>query len=65
MKTTDRSCKNGEKRTGSCAEMTRILKKSSFFGHPPPDTVPTSRNLDWALKSDRFAEGTQTPPCVA
>jgi hypothetical protein len=31
MKTKDRYCKIGEKQTGSCAEMTRILQKKVGF----------------------------------
>jgi hypothetical protein len=31
MKTKDRLCKIGEKRTGFCAEMTRILQEEQLF----------------------------------
>jgi hypothetical protein len=31
VKTNDRSCKIGEKQTGFCAEMTRILQEKAAF----------------------------------
>jgi hypothetical protein len=72
MKTTDRSCKIGEKQTGFCAEMTRISPKKAaflcFLSVRNPRWHIKLANLQGGLAGYRYvrlyplAGGGKTPP---